>query len=267
VKALAILAFTGVAVAHPMGNFSVNHYARLEPGANGLTITYVLDLAELPTTELIQSWGVDRGAPRSVLEAQASAQARQWAAKLKVTEDGKPILGIVESTQLAVEVGAANLPIYRISERIRFLAKGGRIEYEDGNYATRAGWREIVVRPPEGGELKSASNGPEERSQALTSYPKDQEKSPPQDANAWLEWIPAPKPAPRITPAAPVPLSPKPVTPVAKSPVSKQAESPVSQRPPEMETGRAVRIAGIILGLIAVLFLARRAMRSRYPVG
>ena len=72
--------------AHPMGNFSVNHYARLEPGANGLTITYVLDLAELPTTELIQSWGVERDAPRAVLEAQASAQARQWAASSRRAE-------------------------------------------------------------------------------------------------------------------------------------------------------------------------------------
>jgi hypothetical protein len=250
-----------------MGNFSVNHYARLETGANGLTVTYVLDLAELPTTELIQSWGVARDAARSVLEAQAKAQARQWAANLNVTENGKPILGIVESTQLAVEAGAANLPICRISERIRFLAKGGRIEYEDGNYATRAGWREIVIRAADGAELKSASNGPDERSQALTSYPKDQEKSPPQDAKAWLEWSPPERPA------APVTLSAaQPAPAVADSPVSAQlADAPASQPPPqppaEMDPGRATRTAVIIPGLIAVLFLARRAARSRYPVG
>src|SRR5882724_6574608 len=137
-KALTVLAFAGVltqtAVAHPMGNFSVNHYAHLAPGTKGLIVTYVLDLAELPTTELIQSWGVERDAPRAVMEAQASAQARQWAANLKVTENGRPILGIVESSQLAVENGAASLPIFRIKARIRLLAKGGRIEFDDGNY-------------------------------------------------------------------------------------------------------------------------------------
>ena len=250
-----------------MGNFSVNHYARLEPGASGLTVTYVLDLAELPTTELIQSWGVERDAPHSVLEAQASAQARQWAANLKVTENGKPILGIVESTQLAVEAGAANLPIYRISERVRFLAKGGRIEYEDGNYATRAGWREIVVRTGDGAELRSASNGPDERSQALTSYPKDQEKSPPQDAKAWLEWTSV------VPPAAPVALSAAQPLPVAPdSPASTQQRKAAEPQPPpqpvaEMEPGRATRTVGIILGLIVVLSLARYATRSRYPVG
>src|SRR5947209_4861745 len=79
-KAATLLVFSSLAMAHPMGNFSVNHYARLEPGAKGLIVTYVLDLAELPTTELIQSWGVERDAPRAVMEAQAAAQARQWAA-------------------------------------------------------------------------------------------------------------------------------------------------------------------------------------------
>jgi hypothetical protein len=264
-RALAVVAFTGVAMAHPMGNFSVNHYARLEPGSSGLTITYVLDLAELPTTELIQSWGVERDAPRSVLEAQASAQARQWAANLKVTENGKPILGIVQSTQLAMESGAANLPIYRISERIRFLAKGGRIEYEDGNYATRAGWREIVVRSGDGAELKSASNGPDERSKALTSYPKDQEKSPPQDAKAWLEWSHIARPSPPVT-ASSAPPAPMAVPTIP----AKQAEAPPSQSPPpeppaELNSGRATRAMGIVLGLIAVLFLARYATRSHHP--
>jgi len=270
-RALAILAVAGLAMAHPMGNFSVNHYARLEPGASGLTLTYVLDLAELPTTELIQSWGVERDATRSVLEAQTSAQARQWAANLKVTENGKPILGIVESTQLAVEAGAANLPIYRISERVRFLAKGGRIEYEDGNYATRAGWREIVVRTGDGAELRSASNGPDERSQALTSYPKDQEKSPPQDAKAWLEWSPVVPVAALVALSAAQPLPVVPDSPASTRQMKAAEPQPPPQSPPqpaaEREQGRATRTVGIILGLIVVLSLARYATRSRYPVG
>src|ERR1041385_603072 len=49
-----------VAAAHPMGNFSVNHYARIEPDAHGAHIRYVLDLAEIPTFELFQQWGASR---------------------------------------------------------------------------------------------------------------------------------------------------------------------------------------------------------------
>ena len=49
-----------------MGNFSVNHYARLTPVEGGLRIRYVLDLAEIPTFELMQDWGAgtDPNTPR-----------------------------------------------------------------------------------------------------------------------------------------------------------------------------------------------------------
>lgn len=251
-----------------MGNFSVNHYARLEPGSKGLTVTYVLDLAELPTTELIQSWGVDRNSPRPVMEAQAAIEARRWAANLNVTENGKRMLGIMESSQLAVEDGAANLPLYRITARVRFLAKGGRIEYEDGNYATRAGWREIVVRAGEGAALTSASNGSEERSLALTSYPKDQEKSPPQDSKAWLEWRMTAPP----TDARPVmpSVTPSVTTSVAPVVAQRQAEAPAPQPAPQPQQDadpeHAGRTVGIVIGLIAVLFLARWLTRARRPV-
>ena len=35
--------------AHPMGNFSINHYARLVATRAGLDLYYVLDMAEIPT--------------------------------------------------------------------------------------------------------------------------------------------------------------------------------------------------------------------------
>ena len=261
---LASLAGAGLATAHPMGNFSVNHYARLEPGAKGLIITYVLDLAELPTVELIQSWGVERNSPLAVMEAQAGAQARQWAANLKVTENGKPMLGILQSSQLAVETGAGNIPLYRISTQIRYLARGGKIEFEDGNYATRAGWREIVIRPVAGGELLSASVGSEDRSEALTLYPKDQEKAPPQDSRAWLEWSPVA--APVITSTL---LKPD-AAPLVVESVAAESVAPASPTPspvPALEPGHEYRNALLLLLLIAALFIARKALRSaRYPV-
>ena len=259
---LALLAFPGLVHAHPMGNFSVNHYARLEPGTKGLIVTYVLDMAELPTVELIQQWGVDRDSPRPVMEAQAGAQARQWAANLRVTENGKPLLGILQSNQLAVENGAGNLPLYRISTQIRYLAKGGKIEFEDGNYSTRAGWREIVVRAGDGAELQGASVGSQERSEALTLYPKDQEKAPPQDSKAWLEWkaTAAPAPAPVLSRALPKVESAAPAAPATPVTPQPAAASPLE---PEHEYRNGVLLAL----LIAALFLARRATRPpRSPV-
>src|SRR3954466_4050665 len=40
---------TKPAAAHPLGNFTVNQYSRIEIGTTEARLIYVLDLAELPT--------------------------------------------------------------------------------------------------------------------------------------------------------------------------------------------------------------------------
>jgi nickel/cobalt exporter len=123
----------------------------------------------------------------------------------------------VESTHLDIIDGAGNLPVFRITTKLHVAAKPGRLEYEDQNYPTRAGWREIVVRGGTGAKIDKASNGDQDVSQALTSYPQDPTKAPPQDTRAWVEWValPAapvslsslPKPAPILSNTAPAPVA------------------------------------------------------------
>jgi nickel/cobalt transporter (NicO) family protein len=173
------LAASWDAAAHPMGNLSVNHYARLEPGAKGVNVVYVLDMAEIPTFELMQSWSVTKDAPRAILEAKATGQARAWLQNLSFTEDGKPLTPKLEQTDLAIVDGAGNLPVFRITSRIHLNGSGGRFEYEDRNFPTRAGWREVVIRPAPGADVSKASKGDSDLSQALTSYPQDPTKAPP----------------------------------------------------------------------------------------
>ena len=52
------LSMSAVLWAHPMGNFSVSHYSRIEMSAQGAKIRYILDLAEIPTFQLLQQWKV-----------------------------------------------------------------------------------------------------------------------------------------------------------------------------------------------------------------
>src|SRR2546425_13292215 len=77
--------------AHPMGNFSVNHYARIEPGAKGVEIQYVLDLAEIPSFELLQNWNLTASSPREQLNQKAAAQAREWVKNLVITSNGRSV--------------------------------------------------------------------------------------------------------------------------------------------------------------------------------
>ena len=44
--------------AHPMGNFSVNHYSKISLGREGIKISYIIDLAEIPTYQELQRGNV-----------------------------------------------------------------------------------------------------------------------------------------------------------------------------------------------------------------
>ena len=58
VVAAAGLAVPASATAHPLGNFTINRFARVEVAGDRLFVRYVLDLAEIPTFEARQR-GVD----------------------------------------------------------------------------------------------------------------------------------------------------------------------------------------------------------------
>src|SRR5262249_46179587 len=62
-RLLLSLAVAAALMAHPMGNFSVNHYTKISVDARGADLLYVLDLAELPTFELLQKWQLERTSP------------------------------------------------------------------------------------------------------------------------------------------------------------------------------------------------------------
>ena len=180
------------AAGHPMGNFSVNHYARFEPSARGLAIRYVMDLAEIPTFELFQQWG-----PAADPRAKALGQAREWAANLKITVAGKPVKARVEHAAIVLTEGAGSMQVARITADLIVDAPGGRVTFEDRNYEGRSGWKEIV--PP----------GAADRSAELTAYPSDPMLAPPQDVKASFLWKAAPRveirPAPVSAPPAPPP--------------------------------------------------------------
>lgn len=178
-------------IAHPMGNFSVSHYTRIDVRPNGAAdVTYILDLAELPTFELLQKWELKSDSPRAQFDGKAADQAKVWAANLKFRLNGKPVTGRVVSTKLVMADGAGNLPIARVTSHIEIPAAGtgGTLEFEDTNYAERAGWKEIVIGGGKGVTLVEASHIDVERTKALTEYPTDPTVAPPQDLRARVEW-------------------------------------------------------------------------------
>jgi nickel/cobalt exporter len=220
-------------VAHPLGNFSVNHYMRLDPGPRGLEMTYAIDLAEIPTFELLRDWGLTASSPRDEIERRASEQARAWMRNLSLRVDGVRAEPVFESVDVAMADGAGNLPLIRITAKMKVMAASGRIEYEDHNFEGRAGWKEIVIDASQT-LLSSSSQSDQDRSHALTAYPPDPLAAPPQDLRAEFVWIPQ----------APVVTTSKRVVPVVKpipQPASTPAPTPAAMTAKNAPAGTVVR--------------------------
>jgi ABC-type nickel/cobalt efflux system permease component RcnA len=205
-----------------MGNFSVSHYARIEVNGGGAEIRYVLDLAEIPSFQLLQQWGLSADSPRNLLDAQATAQAREWVRNLEVTCDGRSVSPRFEGATLALTPGAGGAPVMRITSTLKLAVAAGSLSYEDRNYPDRAGWKEVVIAAGSGASIERASQDDMDRSQALTAYPADPTVAPPQDLKASVDWIAAaPVVAKRVQPKiVPVPIS------RATSPVPPQRSAP-----------------------------------------
>jgi len=136
-----------IASAHPLGNFTINRFARVEVAGDRLYVRYVVDLAEIPTLQ------------HTALRISA----------LRVSVDGRVAALRVTKTALAHPLGAAGLRTTRFQAILigPRVARASRVAVEDGNYAGRIGWKEIVF----GAATRSASD-------ELRAYPKDLLRSP-----------------------------------------------------------------------------------------
>ncbi len=201
-----------------MGNFSVNHYARIDVTPRGSTLTYVLDFAEIPTFELLQQWNLD--AKDSIaLETKAKQEAGSWLKNLALTDNGHPITPVLRTVHVTVQDGAGGMPILRILTVSRLALRAGSVAYEDRNYPGRTGWKEIVIHGGSEAQIVSASRAGQDLSRELTTYPTDASIAPPQDLSASLEWKVRP---PAATPIAQETISkPEPATPVTVQPSAK----------------------------------------------
>jgi len=58
VTLLFLLGLCRLASAHPMGNFSVNHYSKINVQADQIIVRYFIDLAEIPTYQELQQGNI-----------------------------------------------------------------------------------------------------------------------------------------------------------------------------------------------------------------
>jgi nickel/cobalt exporter len=202
VVTLGALAIPALAQAHPLGNFTINRYSRVEPSGNRIYVLYVLDMAEIPTFQA-------RG--RLASEGQtryAAALSARIAKGLRLSINGR-FLGLRElKHELAFPPGQAGLRTTRLELLLSSTplpaGRPARLSYRDTNFAGRLGWKEIVVRADSGAGLLSASAPSTSVSEELLAYPKDLLQSPRDVTSATARITPGTGPgtAPSLSPAS-----------------------------------------------------------------
>src|SRR2546423_13477182 len=131
---------TTLLVAHPMGNFTVSHYTRLDVSDKAVNVTYVLDLAEVPTFQLLRNWKLEPNAGQSALDQKAVEQAHEWMRNLDFRSRDERVEPAFVRAEIKLADGAAGQQVARITTVVRVNAKGS-LTFEDRNFPERAGWK------------------------------------------------------------------------------------------------------------------------------
>ncbi|MBW3643812.1 MAG: hypothetical protein KY447_12955, partial [Actinobacteria bacterium] len=104
----ALFVSAAPAQAHPLGNFTVNRYARLEISADLIRVLYVLDLAEIPAFQ-------ERRAVAADPEAYARQRAEQIGRGLELVVDGTERDLVLTDQLLQEPPGQGGLRTLRLS--------------------------------------------------------------------------------------------------------------------------------------------------------
>ena len=177
--ALAALVLPAAALAHPLGNFTVNRHSEIVLSGDRVYVRYALDLAEIPAYQ-----------EGSAVRAPGFAAA--VADRLVLELDGRRVALTPLEHRVQARPGAGGL------ETLRFDAvfaapegsSGRTLAFRDLNFERRLGWKEIVAVATGGAEIEAADVPSTSASDALRAYPADLLASPLDVTAARVEYEP-----------------------------------------------------------------------------
>ncbi|RIK45068.1 MAG: high-affinity nickel-transporter [Chloroflexi bacterium] len=171
--------------AHPLGNFTINRYSKLVFSADVVTITYVLDFAEIPTFQEMRLLDQDGDGALSEAEGRAYLDARlpELVENLRLVVAGRVLELRVDQSAASFVPGQGGLPTLRLDLQLSAPLPEGWQEkglggYTDRNYNDRLGWREIVIQGGQGVEIAASSVSATDVTNGLRTYPEDLLTSP-----------------------------------------------------------------------------------------
>jgi nickel/cobalt exporter len=231
---LAVVLAPAAVAAHPLGNFTINHYAEVRIEPDRVLLDVVIDKAEIAAFQARQ--GFDLDGDGSVSDEEIDAGRVSGCAEL--TED---LVLTVDGTELAlrtIEAGLTFPPGVGGLSTMRLVcgfeatladpigAEARRISFTDESSPNRLGWREILTRGSGvrigivEGELRDKTI-----SARLTAYPPELASRPPGDKSVIVTAIAGgdvlpPLDIPDATPVAGVSASGPPAATASTPPAS-----------------------------------------------
>ena len=174
----AAIVLSGSVSAHPLGNFTVNQYSRIEAGASRISIRQVVDLAEIPTFQ--ESGLIDTDKDGVMSEPELNSYVERitpgYIANLGLYLNNEPLDLKAVKTDAALTAGAGNLQTLKITWDLEAAAApggGAQVRFENKNYADRTGWNEIVVGGAGGVNVYNSSAYGSGITDELRSYPQE----------------------------------------------------------------------------------------------
>jgi len=183
-----LLLAAGPLLAHPMGNFSVNHYSKITLTRGQIELLYIIDMAEIPTFQELQAAGLKADPADPHIAAYLRSKADEFWQGLMLKVDGQPVELECAERQVIFPPGAGALPTMKFgftcrAPLTRLSSSQHLLEFRDDNFQGRAGWKEVIVHADPA--LQLVSNAPDkDRSAELSNYPTDLLNSPPQVLSA-----------------------------------------------------------------------------------
>jgi nickel/cobalt exporter len=205
---VAGLALPIAAIAHPLGNFTINHFAEITVSPGQVHLDVVIDMAEIPAFQERQTMDADGDGTVDDTEAAdgATTDCRQLVDALRLTRDGTAIALAPAIELVSFPPGAGGLSTLRLecgfdAALQPAVAGPTTIGFTDRSYTERIGWREIVA-VADGVALDSHGLPTTSPSQRLTAYPADQIALPLDIRSASLSVQPGGVPRASVAPVA-----------------------------------------------------------------
>jgi len=204
----AALVLAGVARAHPLGQFSVNHFSRIVVSPDRVKVRHVVDLAEIPTFQVCQTADTDGSGSLSKkeLDDYLETVAGGYLGNLRLTVNSTPVvltpvgkeIGLLPGQSGSDQMGLATMRmVFDLEGPLDFSGAVLRFKFDNLNQSDRAGWRELAVSSGEAVSIYDSSVYGNPVTNELRTYPEEMLMAPLDERSG--EWAATIGPAPEGT--------------------------------------------------------------------